>query len=310
MYKKMFNYITAGMIPILGIFFNKKLGSGKTYVEKEKNLDKIEKIIEKNGVDKIDWGIFSSEDFETTLSLDFIEKYKDHLDLKRIPLYKYEYNNLVTNEKFLEQFKDKIEWKYISARYLTPELIEKYKEYINFNENGMSYFTERFTNEKEADVFLEKYKDKIDSFRFTQWASEELLRKNVDKIDFDRIGFRKISDEFIEDFQDKIVWESFWCFNETPEKYVEKYLDKVEWKKLSKNSNLSEKIIEKYSDKVDWREISVHNLNLSNSFMEKNIDKLWLSEIPDYIHETFSENLKNKIIENKIEQKLLGKYKL
>lgn len=67
---------------------------------------------------------------------------------------------------------------------------------------------------------------------------------------------KKLSEPFIEKFQDKVSWNSISIKQKLSESFIEKFKNKVNWIWISQNQKLSESFIEKFQDKIYWIEIS------------------------------------------------------
>ena len=79
----------------------------------------------------------------------------------------------------------------------------------------------------------------------------------------------KLSEEFIEKYQDKVNWNNVSQFQSLSEKFMEKHFDKLNSKLISEYQVLSESFIEQHKNDLDWNNISVNQI-LSEPFMEKN----------------------------------------
>lgn len=299
-------------------YFNSIFGDALNFKINTKANDNtfeiLKKTIEKYGVDKVNWNEVQQKMLDEDLDVDeysllvLFKKYEEYIDWSQFPFYRYK--KFVNDEEILEKYKDKITWRHVPVRYLKPELVEKYKDFLDFSEDHLCFSEKRFSSEKEASDFVEKYKDKISPWKFSQLEEmdEEVLRKNIEKINFKSICFRdKLSEKFITDFKDKIEWKTFWS-RERPLHYLELYKDKLDWKVISEYQKLPESIITKYKDQVDWKKIS-RNQKLTSDFIDKNIDKIDLCELnKNYRAENLSNKIKNKIKESVLEAKFLGKY--
>ena len=131
--------------------------------------------------------------------------------------------------------------------------------YIN-KELGTNY-----KSNKEIDWYAVSRKFKL---------SESFIEKYQDKVNWTYISaYQKLSEEFIEKFQDKVDWYYISMHQKLSEGFIEKFQDKVDWYNVSTYQKLSEEFIEKYQDKVDWYYISAYQ-KLSEEFIEKFQDKV------------------------------------
>ena len=119
-----------------------------------------------------------------------------------------------------------------------------------------------------------------------QKLSEDFIEKFQDKIDFDYISIsQKLSEDFIEKFQDKVDWEHISIYQNLSESFIEKFQNKVNWNFISEYQNLSEYFIEKFKDKVNWNFISEYQ-NLSDKFRGKhNLKQIESISIEEYAYQ-------------------------
>ena len=83
----------------------------------------------------------------------------------------------------------------------------------------------------------------------------------------------KLSEEFIEKYQDKVNWNNVSQFQSLSEKFMEKHFDKLNSKLISEYQVLSESFIERHKNDLDWNNISKYQA-LSESFIERYSFKL------------------------------------
>lgn len=107
-----------------------------------------------------------------------------------------------------------------------------------------------------------------------QKLSESFIEKYQDKVDWMSISEgQKLSEQFIDKFKDKVDWDYISIYQNLSEPFIDKYKDKVNWVWISKYQKLSESFIGRYQDKVDWVYISAYQ-KLSESFIEKYQDEV------------------------------------
>ena len=70
-------------------------------------------------------------------------------------------------------------------------------------------------------------------------------------------NYQKLSEEFIEKFQDKVHWKNISLYKKLSEEFIEKFQDKVHWYNISEFQKLSEEFIEKFQDKVYWNNFRI-----------------------------------------------------
>ena len=139
--------------------------------------------------------------------------------------------------------------------------------YIN-KELGTNY-----KSNKEIDWYAVSRKFKL---------SESFIEKYQDKVNWTYISaYQKLSEEFIEKFQDKVDWYYISMHQKLSEGFIEKFQDKVYWNNVSTYQKLSEEFIEKYQDKVDWYYISTYQI-LSEPFIEKHLNNINCSQVEYY----------------------------
>ena len=109
--------------------------------------------------------------------------------------------------------------------------------------------------------------------------TEEFIERFDNILDWNLISWKQIlSETFIEKYQDKLNWYNISCNQTLSESFIEKYQNKVIWHSLSHGQILSEKFIEKFQDKVDWHYISWWQ-TLSESFIDKFVKNVSLENI-------------------------------
>ena len=97
---------------------------------------------------------------------------------------------------------------------------------------------------------------------------------------------KKLSEKFIEKFQNRVDWKYISKYQKLSEKFIAKFQDKVDWKYISKYQKLSEKFIGKFLSHIDWEYISKYQKVFKK--MIKN---------PNYIIFIFRQKVSEKFIE-------------
>lgn len=122
-------------------------------------------------------------------------------------------------------------------------------------------------------------------------SSNELTSKNWHDISY----HQKLTESFIEKYEDMIYWGGVSYYQTISEGFIEKYKDKIYWGGISCNQKLSEGFIERFKDKVHWASILVHQ-KLSYDFLERNLYlySLYLKEIDVSINKDIILELQNK----------------
>jgi len=150
-----------------------------------------------------------------------------------------------------------------------------------------------------------------------QKLSEKFIEKYENKVSWDLISkYQKLSEKFIEKYENKVNWNYISFNQKLSEKFIEKYENKVNWNLISQYQKLSEKFIEKYENKVYWDYISAYQ-KLSEKFIEKYENKVnWINiSYNQKLSEKFIEKYENKVnwndisINQKLSEKFIEKYK-
>jgi hypothetical protein len=80
--------------------------------------------------------------------------------------------------------------------------------------------------------------------------------------------YQKLSESFIEKYQDRILWNNISKYQKLSEPFIEKHQNRVNWNNISKYQKLSEPFIEKHQNRVNWYKISKYQ-KLSEGFIKK-----------------------------------------
>ena len=67
--------------------------------------------------------------------------------------------------------------------------------------------------------------------------------------------YQKLSEPFIEKYEDRVVWNYVSEYQKLSESFIEKHKDKVNWYNISKQQKLTKSFIEKYKVKLDMKHI-------------------------------------------------------
>jgi hypothetical protein len=231
----------------------------------------------------INWVRLSSD---PNLSLKFIDKYKNDVYWYNI-LSQYTYDRRLTNQQYewwINKYKRKIEWKYVSYKKLSPEFISNHKRYVDWD--GLSTTPELNEN------FIEKYIKKINWSQISQYQilSEKFIEKHHDKVNWYKISsYQKLSEEFIDKHDNKVDWQEISSCQKLSEKFIEKYQDKVDWLKISEHQKLGEEFIQKHGLFFHWYGIWKYQ-KISENYIEKHKYIVKWDDISQY------QNLSEKFI--------------
>lgn len=139
---------------------------------------------------EIDWeGITNGDYYEW--SLDFLEKYKDFWDWKKISLYIYDID---FNESFFDRYAHKINWEFLSGNLFLKwdvEILIKYKDLIDWS--GIS-----------ENVYILSHPDLISEIKYD-------VNLDWEKLSFN--NYRDWNSELIEKF--KYDWDWSWLSSNT-----------------------------------------------------------------------------------------------
>jgi hypothetical protein len=65
-----------------------------------------------------------------------------------------------------------------------------------------------------------------------------------------------------------IDWEEISCNQKLSEEFIEKFQNKVDWDAISIHQKLSEEFIQKFQDKVNWGYISIYQKTLFKNLLK------------------------------------------
>ena len=130
----------------------------------------------------------------------------------------------------------------------------------------------------------------------------ELLNTNyvgrITKYDWNWISrYNTLSEEFIEEFADKVNWYCISVHQKLSESFIRKHADKVNWSAISSTQTLSEDFIREFQSKVSWNSISVFQ-KLSEDFIREFQDKVVWYNISAYqkLSESFIREYQHKVV--------------
>jgi hypothetical protein len=131
--------------------------------------------------------------------------------------------------------------------------------------------------------FLEKYKDKIDWYRYLAYhkVTEEFIEKYTSRwphlLKWSYvIKTQKLTEEFLEKHSSKFNnddWVNLWVHQSVSPEFIQRHIDTAHWGCISECQQLPEWFIDKYADKVNWNSISISQ-KLSPEFITEHIDKI------------------------------------
>jgi len=146
-------------------------------------------------------------------------------------------------------------------------------EYIRKNKNKVNW---KILCETCSFVFLEVFiKEFSDYFNYNQWyfitknseLSEEFLEEFQDKICWVTVSSTyDLSQNFIDKFEHKIHWDMLSMLKELTEDFMRENEERINWINISACQNLSEKFIYEFREKVHWPAI-LNNQKISDLFL-------------------------------------------
>ena len=101
-----------------------------------------------------------------------------------------------------------------------------------------------------------------------------------------------LTEDFIEEFADKVDWHYICSCQDLSESLMRKYSDKLDWITVSRWQTLSEQFIEDFSQEINWHDIS-YGCAFSETFIEKYLNKLDLIHLS---YEKCTEEFKQKCL--------------
>lgn len=175
------------------------------------------------------------------------------------------------SEKFLNKFKDQINWTLLSEyQTLDENIIEKFKDKVNWVNICKSH--------KLSESFIANNKDLVAWSNISQYQrlSEKFIMKFKSYVYWNYIVINQnLSKRFIDNFgKDKslnnnhYLWDNICKFQELSPELIEKYQDKINWKLIAIYQKLPEPFIIKYKSRLDSYLISRYQI-LSEEFRSK-----------------------------------------
>ena len=139
-----------------------------------------------------------------------------------------------------------IDWRDVYQRPLTEDFIREFKDKVDW------YYISVYQNLSED--FIREFQDKVNWNAISEYQrlSEAFIREFQDKVNWSSISARqKISEDFIREFQDKVDWVIISVYQKLSENFICDFQDKVDWECISKYQKLSKSFIQRYEDYLD-----------------------------------------------------------
>ena len=215
-------------------------------------------------IDKIDLPmlIYSRKD-ENPIPEEWIEYIETSMTNKAWEMLAYHYHHQLS-ERFIEKYWDKLNHLYVLEKQkLSEKFIRKHLE--EFTNGNLQHFISINSSEIPWS-WIFTFQEVSDSFIREYW---DYLQHDLYHI----IKNHKITSNFIREFFTEETYQGLWyeisCNRKITEDFIEKYKDKLDWSAISEHQDLKEKFILKYADKVNW-EIIFHHQTLSKKFIQEN----------------------------------------
>ena len=98
---------------------------------------------------------------------------------------------------------------------------------------------------------------------YTISLSEEFIRNNKDKVDWDYISkYQKLSEDSIIEFEDYVVWYYISGYQKLSEDFIREFKDKVNWECISEYQKLNIEFIKEFKNYIYW-ELLLYNFGLT-----------------------------------------------
>jgi hypothetical protein len=205
-----------------------------------------------------------------------LEKYLQNTLLEKIDFYNLALNQNLTDE-ILEKYKDHLDWNIISQEQLLKlQTILKYKDKINWSLLPLNIKTQYLFNDSFVLIFQkENIWDNIGWMdQVTQkclWEYKNLISNKgwLSIIEHKELEEDKLN-EFINDIfpnlniKESEIWNIICTNQKLSEEFMEKYEDKIDWHCISLFQELSWEFIKKYS-----KNINLDNLSNNDCYNDK-----------------------------------------
>ncbi len=228
------------------------------------------------------------------LSDAFILKHQDRLDWFYLSFNPRKQLSITLIDQFSER---DLHWYYISQYYPLPaDIIEKYKwKGIHFPALA------RNTTGCLTEALMRKYWQYLDTPLIWQHQklSELFIRDYIEEVNWDflsRYHIPVLSEDFIEEFGDYIIWSrvqpkllnpiyQVYDYAFLSEKIIRKFLPVLNWYKISAYAKVSEDFLEEFSENVHWPILFKYRFKeLSEAFIAKHRHRLALEKEAKLYH--------------------------
>ena len=176
------------------------------------------------------------------------------------------------SEEFIDRYSHLLNWKILSSQQLfNLSFIQKHKDKLDLRIMQISHSNLCASNPE----FFSKNFKKIEKKKFKVRNNTRLFN-NEQCFEF---VVNTIRDEYPNEFE-CLDWKTISSMRFLSDEFIDQYSDKLNWGILCTIQKLSQETIEKHSDKVNWKSVSITQISrLDVSFIFKYINRLDLNII-------------------------------
>lgn len=198
---------------------------------------------------------------------------------------------------FLREFRDKIDWqRYFNYHVPTEKFIEEFKDIIPWCYiPGRVKMSESFIRRHRLE--MEKYYSCWNSICEHQVLSEEFIEEFADKVDWKAVSFKqKLSKEMIHKYANKVDWRYIVANQKLDQKFIKDHIDYItsqlsswQWTDMIKRIKFGKRFLRKYKNKIRWTELDLmldrmaynkeHNIESSFLHCATPLDKDFINQI-------------------------------
>ena len=221
-----------------------------------------------------------------------LQKYIENTPIEKIDFYNLALNQNLTDD-IIEKYEKHFDWDIISQEQLLKlQTIVKYNKKINWSLLPFNMKTQYLFNDTFILIFQKEniwdnigWMDKVTIECL--WGFKNLI---TNKGWLSIIEHKQFSNDNIEDFINNIMpqlninelefWDIISANQKLSEEFIEKYQDKINWESISLFQELSWSILQKFSKKIILKNLS-NNDCLNNELIKliKNNSELFLDEL-------------------------------
>lgn len=94
------------------------------------------------------------------------------------------------------------------------------------------------------------------------------------EIDWRKLSRRKLSEDFIEEYKDKLDWGLLSSYQILSDSFIEKYKDLISWNYVSCSQTPSKEFLLRHKDKLSWDLVSSHQVFSPEDLLNKDFQPL------------------------------------